>query len=101
MEKKYTYEDKIYGKQGFIVSKPDNCLMEVTKDGCSATISERELSQNFVVKFSSGEGSGKLARDADNALDIACKMILGKLNAKPVMEELCSQLDDLYNGIKG
>ena len=100
MERTYIYKDERYGEQEFTVSKPDDCLMKVTKDGCSAIISVREISQNFLVKFSSGEGSGKEARDADNALDIACKMILGKLKPKPVMDELCSQLEDLYNKIK-
>ena len=68
MERKYTYKDERYGEQEFTVSKPDDCLMKVTKDGCSVTISGNEFSERFLVEFSPTESPRKPAKDAGRSV---------------------------------
>ena len=88
----------IYEGEKFTVSKPEDCTMKVSKDGCTAVISVAEQSGKYRVSAD----DGIIASTADNeesALRKACSRILGKLRGS-TKEELCSQLDDLYDKIR-
>ena len=86
-----------YRGEKFIVSKPEDCTMKVTKDGCTATISVQERSGEFRVDINDGQIAHASEREED-ALQVACNRILKKLRASP-KDELCSRLDGLYDNI--
>ena len=94
MAKDYEYKD-----EKFIVDKPDECTMKVSKDGLSANVSANKSRSVFNVGF---EGIGWTFRydEEDKALRFACEQILSRLSA-PSDEELCSRLEKLYDQIEG
>ena len=72
MTKEYVYQGET-----FEVSKPDNCAMKVTKDGCSAFISVEKNKYRIVVE---GGPSGS-SRTEKSALNTACLWILDKVKS--------------------
>ena len=90
-------KEYIYKGEKFSVSKPDDCEMKVTKNGCTATISIAEQSGKFRVSAHDGI-IAETAPTENAALDAACRRITSKLAASS-KEELCSRLDSLYEGL--
>lgn len=90
-------KEYLYKGEKFAVSKPDDCEMTVSKDGCTATISISEKSGKFRVSVDDGIVA-ETSADENSALNAACRRISSKLSASS-KEELCSRLDSLYEGL--
>ena len=93
MTTKYEYQNEI-----FIVSKPEDCTMKVSKDGYSVVITLGEHPGRYHIAFNDGQVVGDL-EDANESLRVACQQILKKLAPVPTKDELCSGLDMLYGEI--
>ena len=92
MAKEYKYKDV-----EFIVEKPDDCTMKVSRDGLSANVSVNKNRRVYSVGFQ-GIGWTFPADQENNALQFACDQILSRLSA-PSDEELCDRLENLYEKI--
>ena len=93
MTEEYDYKD-----EKFAVSKPDDCEMKVSKDGCIATITALE-SGEFKVDVDDGS-PWQCVQSPGYALEIACVRILKKLRDSTKQEKARSQLNDLYERIR-
>lgn len=85
-----------YHGQKFVVSKPDDCTMKVTKDGCTAVISVEEAGGRYKAALEDGTWSSPFG-DERTALYRSCHRILEKLNGPPTKKELCDRLVSLYS----
>ena len=86
----------VYNGEKFIVSKPEDCTMKVTKDGCTAVISVGKTPGKYHVASQDGSTTG-LGNDVESALSTACFIIQQKLARIPTKDELCSGLDTCYH----
>lgn len=86
-----------YNGEKFIVSKPEQCTMKVTKDDCTATISVSDRSHKFRVDIDDGQIANAFD-DEEQALRHACSRISMKLRAAP-KDILCARLDNLYDRV--
>lgn len=87
---KYTYKEK-----EFVVTKPETCAMEVSRDDYKAVISIHSATNNFRESL---DGWGSDHATLKRALDSACQRILDKA-ASPPKEELCSEMDEFYKSL--
>ena len=93
-------QEYMFEGEKFVVSKPDDCEMKVTKDGVEATILGNEDAGGYNATVRHGRGTTSSgASDAKGALDAACRIILKTLDPKPTKQELCDGLDALYDKI--
>ena len=92
MTTKYVLEPE---NEEFTVGKPDDCMIEVSKNGHTARITVDGANGFYVVTVDNGPEAAR-TRKADGLVDYACREILRKLAAIPTEKALCSGLDALY-----
>ena len=88
---------QIYKYQGeeFVVTKPEACSMEVSRDNYKAVISKHTATNQFREPL---DGWGIDHPSLHRALDAACRRILDKA-ARPSEEQLCSEMDAFYESL--
>ena len=88
---------QIYKYQGeeFVVTKPEACSMEVSRDNYKAVISIHTATNQFRESL---DGWGIDHPSLQRALDAACRRILDKA-ARPSKEQLCSEMDAFYESL--
>ncbi len=91
MTKEYLYEGT-----KFTVSKPDDCVMEVSANGFTAKVVIHEATNMYRESL---DGWGQDHNTLDAALDSACKRILKK-SASPSKEQLCAGMDKFYDSLE-
>ena len=103
METEYTYNHNKYGEYKFTVTEPEDCKMKVENDKYSIIISINvsRKSGQFELTFSGEPNVHAVENTAKNALNSACYYVVERLAPLTTEEELCSQMKDLYNEIKG
>ena len=84
-----------YQGEEFIITKPETCAMEVSRGDYKAVINIHTATNQFRESL---DGWGNDHSTLQQALDAACKRILEKA-ARPMKEELCSEMDAFYESL--
>ena len=90
MSKPYKYKD-----EEFVVTKPEACVMNVTKGDYTAVISIHTQTNKFREDL---DGWGQDHPSLQAAIDAACQRILDK-SAQPSPEQLCSEMDKFHESL--
>ena len=90
MSKPYKYKD-----EEFVVTKPEACVMNVTKGDYTAVISIHTTTNKFREAL---DGWGQDHPSLRAAIDAACRRILDK-SAQPSPEQLCSEMDKFHESL--
>ena len=84
-----------YRGEEFVVTKPEACAMNVSKDNYTAEISIHSATNQFRESL---DGWGSDHPSLQAALDAACRRILDKA-ARPTKEQLCSEMEEFYESL--
>ena len=90
MSKPYKYKG-----EEFVVTKPEACVIKVTKGEYTAVISIHTQTNKFREEL---DGWGLDHSSLPEALDAACRRILDK-SAQPTPEQLCSEMDKFHESL--
>ena len=90
MSKPYKYKG-----EEFVVTKPEVCVMNVTKGEYTAIVSIHTQTNLFREEL---DGWGSDHKTLPDALDAACQRILDK-SAQPTTEQLCSEMDKFHESL--
>ena len=90
MSKPYKYKG-----EEFVVTKPEVCVMKVTKGEYTAIVSIHTKTNLFRGEL---DGWGSDHKTLPDALDAACQRILDK-SAQPTTEQLCSEMDKFHESL--
>lgn len=90
MTTKYEYENET-----FTVSKPEDCMMEVSGKGLTAKISIHTATNMYRESL---DGWGSDHKTLNAAVDSACQRILIK-SARPPTKDLCVGMDEFYGSL--
>ena len=90
MSKPYKYKG-----EEFLVTKPEACVMNVTKGEYTAVVSIHAQTNTFRGDL---DGWGSNHSSLPDALNAACDRILEKL-AQPTPEQLCSEMDKFHESL--
>ena len=88
-------KDYEYKGEKFTISKPDNCSMNVSKDGFTAELTIHQATNKYRESL---DGWGMDHDTLKSALDSACRRILEK-SAQPSPEELCKGMGEFYDDL--
>ena len=84
-----------YKGEEFVVTKPEACVINVTRGDYTAVVSVHTETNQFREEL---DGWGLDHPSFPVALDAACQRILNK-SAQPTAEQLCSEMDKFHESL--